>query len=146
MFLRLNHGKMMQESWKIMEKSWNLIPEKRWEPWGVSMLQWENHIEMYNTCTPNCHILSSKGSTSNFLLSGIFKEGEIPKSQFQMWWNSWIQLQEPYNLVSEWNPKSQFHTWFLKCQFQMVEILNSQFSHSNPKISNWLSRVTLAGS
>ncbi len=31
-FLRVDHGKMMQESWKIMEKSWNLIPEKRWEP------------------------------------------------------------------------------------------------------------------
>ena len=28
----VDHGKMIQESWKIMEKSWNLIPEKRWEP------------------------------------------------------------------------------------------------------------------
>ncbi len=28
----MDHGKMMLESWKIMEKSWNLIPGKRWEP------------------------------------------------------------------------------------------------------------------
>ena len=28
----ITHGKMMQESWEIMEKSWNLIPGKCWEP------------------------------------------------------------------------------------------------------------------
>ncbi len=28
----VDHGKMMHESWKIMEKSWNLILGKRWEP------------------------------------------------------------------------------------------------------------------
>ncbi len=31
-FLDIDHGKMMRESWKIMEKSWNLILGKRWEP------------------------------------------------------------------------------------------------------------------
>ena len=28
----IDHGKMAKESWRIMEKSWNLIPENRWEP------------------------------------------------------------------------------------------------------------------
>ncbi len=28
----VDHGKMTKESWKIMEKSWNLIPGNRWEP------------------------------------------------------------------------------------------------------------------
>ncbi len=28
----VDHGKMSKGSWKIMEKSWNLIPENRWEP------------------------------------------------------------------------------------------------------------------
>ncbi len=28
----VDHGKMANESWKIIEKSWNLIPGNRWEP------------------------------------------------------------------------------------------------------------------
>ncbi len=32
LFWHVDHGKMMRESWKIMEKSWNLTPGKRWEP------------------------------------------------------------------------------------------------------------------
>ena len=27
------HGNMVKESWEIMEKSWNLIPQNCWEPW-----------------------------------------------------------------------------------------------------------------
>ncbi len=31
-YLCADHGKMAKESWKIMEKSWNLIMGNRWEP------------------------------------------------------------------------------------------------------------------
>ncbi len=30
--LDIDHGKMVRDSWKIMEKSLNLIPGKHWEP------------------------------------------------------------------------------------------------------------------
>ena len=28
----IDHGKTAKESWKIMEKTWSLVPGNRWEP------------------------------------------------------------------------------------------------------------------
>ncbi len=69
----VDHGKMMRESWKIMEKSWNLIPGKRWEP-CKSPIFWPRFrviataIHQDRVKTYKCHVQFHVRPTQNVLL------------------------------------------------------------------------------
>ena len=67
----IDHGKMSKESWKIMEKSWNLIPGNRWEPWFYNqdilspsslVIDWNNRLAfpLHGHPAPSCKALNKK--------------------------------------------------------------------------------------